>query len=397
MINFRYRAKKNDEIVTGNIKAIDANDAVKKLEYRGLIVIELSEQVDRDSLAVLNENMSIYKTMLSVKEKLDFFSNFEALYSSGIPIREIFDNISSSAINMNVRAVSYQIFQDVQKGRTLQEAMSPFSLALGKEYIALVCAGEKSGKLNEVLFDIVKNIKNEQEIKDKVISAITYPSCVFVFAIIIFMFFKIFILKVFEKMGDGITQEAVISLFIISLVKVAIILLVLAIIIFFVIKSKLIRAKLKNFILSLPVFSKLYEEFSFQNFFSILSLAYDSGIPTIEATALAVGGIKINSIRMKLHKSVKMLSSGSEITTAFMVAGVFSKFAISQISNGEKSGELGKTMKIVANDYEKKLEMQIGIITKLMEPFILIFIGIMVAYIIYSAYTKYYQGIIEMF
>lgn len=397
MMNFRYRAKKNDEIVTGYIKAIDASDAASRLEYRGMIVIELSEQIDRNALAASSLDMSLYKTMFSVKEKLDFFSNFEALYKSGTPLLEIFDIISSSAISKNVRTVGYRISEEIRNGHSLKSAMTPFALVLGKEYTALICAGEKSGKLNEVLFDIVKSIKTEQEIKDKVVSAVTYPACVFTFAIIIFIFFKTFIFKMFEKMSEGMSQETMISLLIMSLIKVAVIVLILAVVVFFVIKSKILNAKLKKILFSLPIFSKLYEEFSFQNFFTILSLAYDSGIPTVDAVALAVGGMKIDDIRIKLHKSVKMLSSGSEITTALMVSGVFSKFAISQISTGEKTGELGKMLKMVAKDYERKLEVQIGIITKLIEPFILVFVGILVAYIIYSAYTKYYQGILEMF
>ena len=396
MSNFHYKAKKKNEIISGNINADDASSAATKLERRGLIVLELSEEsMDADYFFL--QDAYTKDLLFSIKEKKEFFNSFYFQYKSGLSIHEVFRTISASSASKNVRELSLSVLRIIERGNSLEEALMPFSKALGKEYTLLVCSGEKSGKLNEVLKSIIQNIAREEDIKSNIISAITYPAFISTFAIIIFLFFRTFIFKVFDKMADGLSQEQIIMMLISSVIQIAVILIILTVGIIIAINNKTLKRKIIYFITKLPIISKLAKEYYFQNFFTILSLAYEAGIPIIDAVAMASGVIKTINIKSKIRKSVQMISQGCEVTTAFMVAGIFSKFAISQISAGEKSGELDKMFKTVAYDYEKKLETEIKVITKLMEPIIMIFIGIMVLYILYTGYNKYYSSLANMY
>ena len=129
------------------------------------------------------------------------------------------------------------------------------------------------------------------------------------------------------------------------------------------------------------------------NFFSIFGLAYQSGIPVQDALSLAISVVDSTFIKLRLRDALKMLTKGCDVTTAFNVTGVFSPFALSQISAGEKSGELDKMSMIIANDYEKKLDGQIAMFLKMLGPLSLIFVGFIVLYVAYKGYTGYYNAL----
>ena len=126
-------------------------------------------------------------------------------------------------------------------------------------------------------------------------------------------------------------------------------------------------------------------------------MAYDSGISAGESVNLANSVINIKEINAKIKKSADMILNGCKAGTALNVAGVFSSYAISQVSSGEEAGELDKTLRIIAKDYENKLDTSLKVIMKLVEPILLIFVGILVLNIVVTAYKEYYSGLMSMF
>ena len=158
-----------------------------------------------------------------------------------------------------------------------------------------------------------------------------------------------------------------------------------------------IQQKIISFFSRMWLFSGPIKNYFFSSFFSIFGLAYQSGIPVQDAFSLSISVVDSTSIKMRLKESLKMLTKGCDVTTAFNVAGVFTPFALSQISAGEKSGEIDKMALIVANDYEKKLDSQIGMFLKMLGPIALIFVGFIVLYVAYKGYTGYYNAIYSMF
>ena len=113
--------------------------------------------------------------------------------------------------------------------------------------------------------------------------------------------------------------------------------------------------------------------------------------------ALSSKTIKLYGANQKILKAQKMISQGCEIATAFGVAGVFSDFALSQISTAEKSGELSKAYEAIASDYKQNCITKIDTILKSIEPAMLFVVSICVVVLGVKMYTKYYQTLLNLF
>ena len=132
------------------------------------------------------------------------------------------------------------------------------------------------------------------------------------------------------------------------------------------------------------------------NFFQVASLAYNAGIPANQTVDLASSVISLSAIKSSVKLTVKMISHGCNISTAFAASRIFSPFDLSQISAGEKSGELDKMFKVVSQNYEKQFDTSVKVIVRLIEPVMIIFAGILVFNVCYNAYKSYYDYLFNM-
>ena len=398
MKDFFYRVKnKNEKITEGHIKALNFARAAKNLEAKGYTVLEIKEE-NQSSVSDNHKNLAAGELILSLQEKKEFFNSFYFMYKSGISINQIFNSIYNSSKNINIKHLCSYINKKIEKGNSLKESMMPFRNIIGRAYTMLIIAGEESGKLENVLSDIIKNISREEELHKNIISSLTYPACIVCLAFAVFLLFKFFVLKVFASIGDGIiTSSTVMCMLITAIIKIVIIFAVIAGIIFYISKNKKLLQKILEHLFRLKIFSALLKNYYFSNFFFVAALAYDSGISAGESVNLANSVINIKEINAKIKKSADMILNGCKAGTALNVAGVFSSYAISQVSSGEEAGELDKTLRIIAKDYENKLDASLQVIMKLVEPILLIFVGILVLNIVVTAYKEYYSGLMSMF
>lgn len=399
MANFFYKAKKhNGEIVSGSIRANDVEDAAQKLEQKSLNVLEItiSEYANNNSFDYHYNKIS-KDTIFTVKEKIEFFNSFYYLYKSGLSIIQIFSSMMQSTNNGNIKGLCRVILGRIEKGYSLVEAFSGYEPVIGLAYTRLITAGEASGELDSILLKMIQNIKREEELKSNLISSLTYPIILFCLAIAVFLFFKFFVLKVFSMMGMGLCQFAVLKLMFIAILKIIFLFGIVFGFVFYVYFNKKLLKKFLNFCSKFPIFRAIIKNYSFSNFFSVLALSYDAGVPVIQGFELANSVINIASVKAKINSAIRRMKSGCEVTTAIMAAKVFSSFATSQISSGEKAGEMGKMFAVVAHDYEKQIELSMKVLSKVLEPTMIIFAGIMVLYVASTAYKSFYSNLLNSF
>ncbi len=400
MSEYFYRARdKENRIKEDYIQASNITEAAKIIEKHGLIVLEIKEEIPYSTKNTpYSNNSNIFyndkKLVLSQSEKRQFFNSFASLYSSGMSMIEIFKSLISSSRNYKIKGFCNQILKKIEKGSSLKKAMRNYTKVLGLANTMLIVAGERSGKLEIVLNKIIKNIDRENKIKRNILASLAYPFAIFLLAIAVFIIFKFGVIKVFQMSYSGITRIEIIEMLIWS--GILALLVVSLIIVFIVIiwNNKLLLRKIQETMSTLPMISKLLENFYFTNFFSVMALAYDSGLTPSEALELGNSVINISHINVRLKKSEKMISQGCELTTAFNVANVFSSDIMSQISSGEQAGELEKVFENISKIYENNLELTISIIMKLLNPVMLILVGIFVGVILYQGYSAMYGNIL---
>ncbi len=397
MSKFFYKAKDiQGKIIEGSVKAFNISSASDKIQKLGLIVLEIREQTASSANYNFADNKAAAQTVFSVQEKLEFFNSFYVMYKSGLSVLQIFQSVYSSSKNFNIRWLCSKVIKSIERGNSLEIAFSNYSNALGTVYTKLLTAGEKSGKLEHILTNIIKNIQREQEIKRNIVSAITYPFILFCMAIAVFLFFKLFVLKVFAMWDEYPTQTQIMGMLVSVVIKIALFFVIAGICVFCVSKNKKLLNTIKSRFSKLFIISKIVKNYGFANFFAISSLAYEAGIPPVQTFELANSVITVSDIKHKLNKSINMITTGCEITTAFNVAQVFSSYAISQISSGEQSGELDKMFMIVSKNYEKEMDLELKVLLKTIEPLMMVIVGCVVFYVIYTGYTSYYSNLFNM-
>ncbi len=345
----------------------------------------------------MNNFFNSNNLILSVKEKKEFFNSFYFLYKSGLSLVEIFKSISETSGNLKIKNLAFLILKKLEKGSSLNEALVKYKNAINPAYTMLICAGEKSGKLEDVLLSIINNLSKEEQIRSNLISSVTYPSFIFCFAISVFLFFKFFVFKIFELLEEGELKQNIIPILLFSaIVKILFFLVILACIVIYIAKHENIKNKFIDLIMNIGFLKNIIKNYYFQSFFTIMSLSYKAGVPVTESLELSNAVIKLESINTKINQAVEKLYKGSDLTLTLKQCDVFTDFAISQISAGEKAGELDKTLEIVANDYENKFDSSVKMILKLVEPITIIFVGLMVLYIAVSLYNKYFSSLFSM-
>ena len=333
----------------------------------------------------------------SSKEKMEFFNSFYVLFRSAFSFLQIFNSIYTSTKNQNIKALCYHLIKKIEKGCSLEEAFLHYENILGFANTGLIVAGEKSGKLDKMLFNIINNLKREDELKKSVLSSLTYPIIIICMAIAVFLFFKFFVLKMFSYMGEGISSFETSNLLIGAVIKIVIVFAILGGIVLFVSKQKKFINTVFNILNKLPLISKIVQNYNFSNFFAVLALACEAGVSAYKSLELAYSVISIPRVKIKLNNSLKLVSSGNEISSALQCANVFSSYAMSQISAGEKAGELDKMLLLVSKDYERELDLSLKVLVKVIEPLMLILAGIIVAYVAVNAYASYYTNLFNMF
>ncbi len=396
MSRFFYRVRTgNGKILQDYISASSITDAALKLEHKGYNVLEIREESENKSqLNNFSQNKII---SLTLQEKKEFFNSFYYLYKSGLSVFEIFKSIYNSSKNSGIKSLCAKIVRGVEQGKSLKDSMKNCFNALGLAYTMIIAAGEESGKLEENLSSIIKNLTRQEEIKSNLISSLTYPVSIFFLAIAVGLIFKFFVFEIFAWQASDSGNINIMGVAFIAIIKILIIFTLIFAILFLIYKNKNIQRKIINFIMNTGIFGNILKNYCFSNFFSVFAMAYESGIPASEAVELANSVVDIPEIHKKIKKSETMVQNGCEIATALGVTGLFSGYAVSQISAGEKAGELDKMLKTVARDYENRLDTSIKVILKLVGPLMLILVGIFVAVIVVNAYKAYYNSILSMF
>ena len=397
MKRFFYNVKtRNNQNLQDYIMAQSVADAALKLERKGYIVLEIRE--DYDNISFNTSYGTAYNVIheFTIQEKKEFFNALYHMYRSGIPIVETIKSISNSTVNINIKAFCRLLIKKLEKGNSLKDTLRNHSSYLGLAYTMLIAAGEESGTLDKTIEGIIKNINKQEEIKSSFIKSITWPALMFVLVLAVGLLFKMFVFKVLTTDIDLITTQNVIKLLIATVIKIIIFFIILFGAVFFILKNRGICSSILNTISGIKIFEGLMKDYSFSNFFYVFSLAYHAGVPLTEAIILSNSVVNIPKYNAKLRKSAQMVQNGCKVSTALAAADLFSSYAMSQISAGEEAGQMDKAFGSIAYDYENKLNTKVAVILKLIEPTMIIIIGIFVAILVIMLIKTYYGQLMSM-
>jgi type IV pilus assembly protein PilC len=333
---------------------------------------------------------------ITVKDKAVFSHQFAVLVNAGVGIVRSLGVLSEQADNPKLKKALIEISTDVQQGSNLSDSLAKHPYCFDQLYVSMVEAGETGGVLDEVLNRLSKLLEDIARLQNQIRSALAYPIAVGIFAVMVFLGMTIFLIPVFagifEQLGGELpllTQTMVnLSAFLRS-PKVFILIVILAGLIFafqIYYKTPAGRLQIDQMALKMPLFGEINQKSAVARFCRVFGTLSRSGVPILNSLDIVCDTITNKVISNAIVASKEEVLQGGMLSFALQERKVFPPMAIQMISIGEETGELDAMMMKVADFYEDEVEQAIKALTSLLEPLMMIVIGVMVGIILVSMY-----------
>lgn len=404
MATYTYTAiKDNKTTVTGRVEANNESEARKKIRAMNLIPTSIVDvnttEVKKFDLSTIGNNGKV--TALSLKDKIDFTSTLEMLTSTGIPIIEALLFIEQNSDSAKIRRMTHGFRKEIIGGTTLGETLEKHREIFGRVYIGLVKAGEDSGELDKTLTRMLELLKKQDAIKGKVIGALIYPSVVVCLAIVAVLIMLIFVFPAFEEMFNNLGRELPAitqacmdaGVFMKEYWAMCIAgVVITAILGNWAYKQPSIRNRIDELVLHIPLLSKMLRYSNFSNFIAVLQVSYEAGIPIIDCLFLANLTMDNYLLKMTIMEAATKVQQGMHLSTALKNAKQVPTMMTFMIATGEQSGRLGDSLFHCVNYIDKELDATIDNFTKLIEPMLMVGIGVLVGILGLALYLPLFQA-----
>ena len=404
MAIFTYTALKDNKItVTGRIEARDIAEARRKIRQMNLLPTSIMDIEAADNKkGGFSSLKNVGKiTALSLKEKIDFTSTLEMLTSTGIPIIEALLFIEQNSDSSRVRTMTHSFRKEIIGGTTLGETLEKYRDIFGRVYIGLVKAGEDSGELDKTLTRMLELLKKQDAVKGKVIGALVYPTIVVLLAIVAVLIMLIFVFPAFQEMFNNLGKELppitqfcmnagtfMKEYWIACLLGTAITIFILTTLY----KQPSIRNRIDALVLHIPILSKMLKYSNFSNFIAVLQVSYEAGIPIVDCLFLANLTMDNYLLKTTIMDAATKVQQGMHLSTALKNANQVPTMMTFMIATGEQSGRLGDSLYHCVTYIDKELDATIDNFTKLIEPMLMVGIGILVAILGLALYLPLFQA-----
>jgi len=407
MATFNYVVKDQEgKRLEGVLRSANVETALDSLKKKGLTVLSVREvktdilkaqQTIIDQIALFFYRM---RTRVPLNTIVFFTRQLSTMFSAGLTIEKSIANLLNEEKSIKFRKILARVANDLKKGASLSEAMAHHPGVFSNLYVALVHAGEISGSLHTVLEQLSDYLEAVAETRRKVISAMTYPSMVVLFMILIVLGLLIFVVPMFSEIYDKfgaqlpaptrvmvglsqlIAQNFVVSAFMLFITISFLWVLSLTE------KGGLVFDQIK---MSIPIFGSLLRNSIMNKFSKTFGILLASGVPVLESLdhVQKVVGNKVIIRGLNVVKS--MVKDGFSISVAMKKSLVFPPTLVQLVATGEETGEIDKLLDKAAEFYEKQVNSIVERLTSLIEPILIITLGITVAVILVTLYLPIFM------
>ncbi|HET8991434.1 MAG TPA: type II secretion system F family protein [Candidatus Saccharimonadales bacterium] len=397
MLVFNYEATNGQtgQKVKAKVQADDEQSAAKLIREQGLTPISIKIEKSGSS--------SRFKRIKS-KDKVLFSRQLSTLINAGLPLVQSLRQVANQTTNKALKNVANQIVTDVEAGSSFSKSLEKYPQVFNKVYTSLVEAGEASGTLDASLERLANQQEKDADIISKVRGALIYPLIVLLVmgAVVTFMIVKVLpqvqgIYKSLNNISLPLLTRVLlgISYFVTHFWWIVIILIIIAVVFGSrwarTIGGKSIIDKTK--MRAGPV-GKLYMKMYMARFARTGNTLVASGVPLIQVLEICADAVDNVHIAKSLHKAIEKIKGGKSLSESLRGDPNFLELVPNMIKIGEDSGALETMLDKVADYFEKEVDNEIKSISTIIEPFLMVIMGI-VALIIVGAILLPIYGLVN--
>src|SRR5215472_5944449 len=375
--------------------AATLDEARQKLADRGYYIysVEARSSLVSGMLGVRKERK------ISGNDFLILNQQFNTLIKAGLPILKALDLLATRATAPKLRPILSQIRDRVREGRSLSEAVEEAGV-FSKVYSTAILAGEKSGNLSGVLDYYIAYQKVSTGVKKKIVASLVYPTLLVIVASCIVSYLVTGVVPKFAALYRdlGVPLPAPTQLLIsitvdyrnyILGILAAFLLGVVAL--FFWSRSEEGGVAFDRMLFRVPVIGDTLLKFQASQFCRTLATLLTGGTPLVAALSTASESITSKLVRGSVTDATQMVREGESLHSALAAGKIMPELALDMIEVGESSGALAPMLNSVAEFYEEEVSLRLGALVSLIEPVILVFMGMLVAFILISLYLPIFS------
>ena len=329
-----------------------------------------------------------------------FCRQFSTMIDAGLPIIQCLDILHAQQDNKTFKKMLKEIKEGVESGETLADALKKYPKEFDELFVNMIAAGEAGGILDTILRRLSAYMEKAAKLKGKIKGAMTYPLVTMIIAVIVVGIIMVFVIPVFEEMFSGMgaalpmpTQIAVnMSRFVkgnILYMIAAIVFGIFALKRFY--KTDKGQVLIDSLSLKLPVIGMLLRKGAVAKFTRTMSTMLSSGVSILDALDIVAKTAGNRIIEAAIYDVRSGITEGRTMAEPLSESGVFPSMVCQMISVGESTGALDEMLKKIADFYDDEVDQAVENMTALIEPFMLVFLGIVIGGLVVAMYLPVFK------
>lgn len=396
MKKFSYVATDvSGKLVRGVETAEDYQELQAKLKERNLYCTKYREKD-------LNAAVDV-KYKFKTKEVSFLARQLASMTSAGLSLVRALHILQEQQENKRAKAVLLDIYEEVQKGKSFSDVLYSKPGVFPEMFVSMVAAGEASGTLDQILNRVSDHFANANKTANKVKSAMIYPLVLLVLIIAVVILMFTMILPQFGSMMDPedmsplsaammAISDSMINHWYVYLIVIGVIIALIWII------MRIPKAKLKfdEMLLKIPKVGKLMSTIYTGRFARNMANLYGAGLQLVDCIEKSVAVISNTYVRKRFEEAIDNIKLGESMSKAIEKTEIFEGMFTSIIYVGEESGTLDTILNKAADYYDEEADSAIGKLVGLMEPLMIIIMGVMIGLVLAALFPMLYGGMTDI-
>lgn len=392
---FRYRALKKNKIISGKIEANSQNDVVEYLKVNNLFPVDI-KKYEMTGTPILGFILD----RISFTDIVDLTRQLAIMLNAGLTLIDSFEIIKKQITKVSLLKIIEDIDKEVRGGKSFSSALLKYPQHFSSLYISLVRAGETSGKLSEILLKLADNLEKQREFRGKIKGALIYPVVVIV-AMVSVMFIMITfvipqLLNLYKEFNIKLPLPTLI-LIAVSSFSARFWPFIIAGVFFGTaglrnyFKTKAGKRVADRLILKIPVFGSVIKMSALVDSTRTLAILIGSGVNILDALEIIID-TSSNIIYQDAFRNIYIqVEKGVSLGVAMESENIFPPILVQMTTVGEQTGHLDDTLLRISHYFEMESELAVKALTTMIEPLILVLLGLGVGFLVISVITPIYN------
>ena len=396
---YQYKVKdRAGKVIEGSLEAENAQLVVGKLREMGYVPIEIQQQGG----AGLKKELKIpgFSDRVKLKDVSVFSRQFATMINSGLSLLRSLYILAEQTESKPLADIVDQVRMDVERGSSLSQALAKHPKAFNRLYVSMVRAGEIGGVLDSVLMRLADTIEKQVELRRKVKSAMTYPAVVAILVLVIVTAMLLFIIPMFEglykELGGTLPLPTRLLIDISKVIRSfwwAIFGVEIAAVFAFRkwINSEDGRQRWDAIKLKMPIFGPLVRKTALARFGRTLSALVRSGVPILESLDIVAETSGNWVVAKAVRDTQAAVKRGDPLSRNLENHPVFPPMVVQMMAVGEETGALDEMLDKIADFYDQEVEATVDALTSLIEPLLIVVMGVCVGGMVISLYLPMFN------